>query len=238
MKGIVGIVAQESSRYTKFWTDLQNLEAPDGVDVRVNYDGALGEARNAMVAQFLQTDAQWLVMIDDDHAISPEYLRRWLHRHEVKLNAPVDLPICASLYLQRGAPFAPALYGPPDPGEDGLVSLPQLSLAQFPTRGVVPIFAAGASGMFVRRDVYEKMPPPWYTLEGIGEDFRFCVKARALGFPVHVDLDARLGHLAPFEIWPDVVDGQWVTSIRRKGMGMLIDTAQPLPTAVPEAVLR
>lgn len=243
MKGYVGICAQEGARYTKFWADLQNLEAPDGVEVRINYDGTLGQARNAHVEQFLRTDAGWMVMIDDDHAISPEFLRRWLKTHETLLNRPVNLPIVASLYLQRGAPFAPTLYGPPEKGIDSdQVTLPLLSLREFPTSGIVYVYAAGASGMFVRRDVYEKMSPPWYELgqsDNVGEDFWFCVKARRLGFDTCVDLDSRLGHLAPFEVWPDVVDGQWVTSIRRGKVGMLIDPADTgsLTATAPEGAL-
>lgn len=243
MKGIVGIVAQETSRYTKFWGDLENLQTPDGVEIRINYDGTLGMARNAMVEQFLMTDAAWLVMIDDDHAISPEFLLRWLKRHETRLNQPVAYPIVASLYLTRGAPFAPTLYGPPEPDVDRMMmDLPLLSLRSFPTSGVVPVYAAGASGMFVRRDVYMRMFSPWYELgqsDNIGEDFWFCVKAQRLGIPVHVDLDSRLGHIAPFEIWPDVVDGEWVTSIRRGRTGMLIDAAQTdnLSVAMPVGTL-
>lgn len=243
MKGLVGICAQETSRYTKFWADLENLEAPDGVEIRINYDGGLGAARNAMVQRFLtETDAGWLVMIDDDHAISPEFLRRWLHRHETKLNAPVQYPIVASVYLMRGAPFAPTLYGPPEPGAEGVTDLPLLSLNDFPTTGVVPVYAAGASGMFVRRDVYEAMSPPWYELgqsDNIGEDFWFCVKAQRLGIPVHVDLESRLGHLMPFEVWPDVADGRWATSVRRGRVGMLLDAAETkeLTARVPEEAL-
>lgn len=227
MKGIVGIVAAEGARYTRFWSDMQRLEAPDGVDIRIEYGGTLGMARNAIVMDFLQTDAQWLVMIDDDHAVDPLFLRKWLFRHERKLNAPLANPITASLYLLRSAPFTPTIFE----NVDGLPSA--FSLLDFPTSGAVshsldgrPIFAAGASGMFVRRDVYERVPPPWYLLDEIGEDFHFCAKAQAAGFPVVVDLDSRLGHISPFIIYPDVINGEWVTSIRREPLAIAIEAAE------------
>lgn len=258
MKGIVGIVASENSRYTSFWGDLQNLEAPDGVEVKIEYGGTLGMARNAIVQQFLQTDAQWLVMIDDDHAVDPQFLRRWLYTHETKLNEPLRLPIVASLYLLRGRPFAPTLWGIRGTEwvleeyratQSGAPSHPErryenFSLKDFPTTGVVDktldgrtICAAGASGMFVRRDVYERVAAPWYRLDEIGEDFYFCEKAWKAGFPVHVDLNSRLGHIAPFEIWPDVVDGEWVTSIRRGSLGIRLDAADPTVAQIPREVL-
>jgi GT2 family glycosyltransferase len=240
MKGIVGIVAAESSRYTSFWGDIQNLEAPEGVEVKIEYGGTLGMARNALVVQFLQTDAQWLVMIDDDHAIDPQFLRRWLYKHETKINEPLNHPIMASLYLLRGAPFAPTLYGVGDPS-----SLEHrydhFSLYDFPTSGVVDrtrdgrsICAAGASGMFVRRDVYEKIPPPWYRLDEIGEDFYFCEKVQKVGFPICVDLDSRLGHIVPFTVWPDVLNDEWVTSIRRGSTRIVIDAAE---SKLPEGII-
>ena len=248
MKGLVGVIAAENSRYTSFWTDLHNLETPDGVTLDFAVGGTLGQARNTLVQRFLQTDAGWLCMLDDDHAVDPQFLRRWLYAHETRLNAPVRHPIVASLYLMRGAPFAPTLYGAPRPGlHKDQMDLGHFSLKDFPTAGVVSqsldgrqVYAAGASGMFVRRDVYEAMPAPWYELgqsDNIGEDFWFCVKAQRLGIPVQVDLDSRLGHLAPFAIWPDVIDGEWITSIRRGSLGIAIDAADATVAQVPAEVL-
>jgi len=201
------------------------------VEIRIEWEGTLGQARTAIVDQFLTTDAEWLVMIDDDHAISADFLRLWLHRHDRKLNALLQYPIVASLYLQRGFPFAPTLYGPPDSSLPGRMTFEHLTLDRFPTSGIAQVYAAGASGMFVRRDVYETLRKPWYELgqsDNIGEDFWFCHKAQLAGFPVVVDLDARLGHLAPFAVWPEVIDGKWMTSIRRKTFGVVIDAALPV----------
>jgi hypothetical protein len=241
MKGIVGVVAQEIARFTEFWGDLQTLEAPDGVEVHIKYSGTLGQTRQAMVEYFLSTDAEWLMMIDDDHAVSPEYLRRWLYRHEPALNAKIRHPIVASLYLQRTAPFPPALYGPPE-GDGDVVDLPLLSLNTLPTSGIVPVYAAGASGMFVRRDVYERLPPPWYRLgqsDAIGEDFAFCVYAQRAGIPVMVDLDSHLGHLTTWAVWPAVVEGEWATVVKRGRVSLVIDAAETetLTAKVPAAVL-
>lgn len=235
MKGIVGVIAQEGSRHTQFWADLNELHAPDGVETRIEWTGTIGQARSEIVRQFLETDAQWLVMLDDDHAIHPDFLRAWLYRHDRKLNAPLPHPIVASLYLQRGLPFAPALYGPPDSSLPGRMTFEHLTLDQFPTSGIAPVYAAGASGMFVRRDVYEALRAPWYELgqsDNIGEDFWFCHKAQLAGIPVVVDLDARLGHFVTCAVWPEVHEGQWMTSIRRGSLGVLVDAARPADDAV------
>lgn len=212
--GVLGIICQEIARYAEFWEDLTALPRPDGVAVWTECKGSIAEARNALVRRFLASDAQWLVMVDDDHALPPDFLFR-----------PRTHPIVASVYLTRMPPYVPTLYGPRLP--DG--SFEVLTLDEVPTHGVVPVYAAGASGMFVTRAVYEAMPAPWYELgqsDHVGEDLWFCHKAQQLGIPVHVDLDTRLGHLAPFAIWPDVQGGQWVTSIRRDEVALTIGAAR------------
>jgi hypothetical protein len=36
----------------------------------------------------------------------------------------------------------------------------------------------------------------------------FCDRAIEAGFPVYVDLGARLGHLAPSAVWPTYTEGE------------------------------
>lgn len=211
--GLVGVIAHDIGRYTSFWGDLADLARPDGVQVLPPAcRGSIPDARNALVDRLLASDADWLVMIDDDHELPADFLLRQMARTQ---------PIVASVYLSRNPPYLPTLYGPPL--ADG--SFRQALIGDFPTAGIVPVYAAGASGMFVRRAVYERMPRPWYVLDRVGEDLRFCQRAHALDIPVHVDLESRLGHLAPFAIWPDVHAGEWVTSIRRDEIGLVISAA-------------
>lgn len=223
MHGIVGIVASETSRYTQLWADLNQMQAPDGVDIVTSYDGPLALARNALVRECLRTSAQWLLFIDDDHAVPADFLIRLMRR-------PV-VPILGSLYLTRRPPFQPTIYGPPGLDLNGQVSFECLFLDDVPTTGVHPVYACGASGMLVQREVFEALPDPWFKLgawDHVGEDMTFCHDAQQAGFSVHVDVESRLGHLAPFAVWPDVVDGQWATSVRRDWLAVALDPAKRL----------
>lgn len=222
MVGYIGIVSQETSRYSQFHADMQRLLVPEGIDVITSIGGTLGMGRNEIVTEFLKTDADWLMMIDDDHAVDGRFLVDLIHRHLNKVPAP----ILSSLYLTKKAPFQPTLYGPPRFDEKGRISFPGMFLDEFPTTGTANVYASGASGQMVRREVYEKLPYPWYELgcsDHVGEDMWFCHKAQQAGFPVVVDLEARLGHIAPFTIWPHVLNGEWITSIRRDELAIELD---------------
>jgi hypothetical protein len=66
----------------------------------------------------------------------------------------------------------------------------------------------GAACLFIHRSVFERMaeefekPWQWFqetTLNGntVGEDMTFCLRARALGFPILVDTSIQFGHVKP-----------------------------------------
>jgi len=55
--------------------------------------------------------------------------------------------------------------------------------------------------------------PPWFIhTTKQSEDLYFCDRVVEAGIPLFVDLDARLGHLAVFNIFP-VYDEQWAAGI-------------------------
>jgi hypothetical protein len=222
MAGILGIVTDERAVNPQFWADLNVMECPEDVRIETSIGGPLALGRNMLVRRFLQSRADWLLMIDDDHAVPPGFLRHLLEQPTV--------PILASLYLTKRPPFQPSLYGPPVRDQKtGMPAFICVFLGDFPeSHGIHPVYAAGASGMLVQRVVYETLSDPWYELgqsDHVGEDLWFAHKAQQAGFPVYVDLDSRLGHLAPFAIWPDVINEQWATSIRRDWCAVAIDPA-------------
>lgn len=68
--------------------------------------------------------------------------------------------------------------------------------------GVRQCDATGAAAICVRRDVLEKMNPPYFKFEGGGEDLYFCRKVQRIathdfpgGAPIFVDTGAVVGHI-------------------------------------------
>jgi hypothetical protein len=217
MRGIVGVVASEHGRTNHFWADLNKLLAPDGVDIVPVVGGTLGGGRQALCEHFLTTDAAWLAMIDDDHRFAPDWLLRLLARPTV--------PILGSLYLDQSPPFLPRVYHAPDEH----LQFAGVSLTELPTTGVHPVYAVGSSGLLIQRHVFEQLPSPWFTLgqfDHYGEDLAFCHHAQQADIPVHVDVEAILGHVSMMTIWPSVQQGTWVTSIQRHWLAISIAAAE------------
>ena len=62
--------------------------------------------------------------------------------------------------------------------------------------------AVGCAGMLIRRDVLEKMEPPWFFMEydsrgllSLGEDFWFCRKMASYGYEVWADCELAQKHM-------------------------------------------
>jgi hypothetical protein len=229
MRGVVAVVAGESGRCNQFWADYQQLRCPDDVEPFTVLGGRLGPSRDEAVRYLLRHDGEWIVFLDDDHRIDRDWLLRLIARPSV--------PILGSVYVGQSPPFEPRVYGPPYV-IDGHVEFAKMSLTELPTTGVHPVYAVGTSGLMVRREVFEQMAPPWFPLgmwDEYGEDLAFCHQAQQLGIPVQVDVESRLGHLTFMYAWPDVIDGQWVTALRKEWLKIplpAVERPDPAPMVV------
>lgn len=72
-----------------------------------------------------------------------------------------------------------------------------------PNKGLVPIRGAGSSLILIKREVFEKMPKPWYRWlhqddKGkqveVGEDIHFIIKSIALGYTPMADTNIIAQH--------------------------------------------
>lgn len=141
--------------------------------------GSAAANRNHCVLDFLaQPHLAWLLFCDSD-AAPPKATFAQLWTHEVE--------IVSGAFLTRNPPYhlaARAL----DP-----------ALHELPIHaGLQEVGAVGFHCVLLRRTVLERMPSPWFedTAVGVGEDYHFCDKARALGFRVFMDSDLEVGHVA------------------------------------------
>lgn len=143
---------------------------------------------------------EWILFVDDDHVFKPDLLARLLDRE-----VDVVVPFC----LSRRPPFTPVVYSGLDEAGDHVVQ------DNFPSGGLVEVFAAGTGGMLVRRHVLEAIDSPWFEAEGrhMNEDLTFCRKVREAGFHIWLDVDAQLGHVSHFAVWPARNGHSWETFI-------------------------
>jgi hypothetical protein len=158
----------------------------------------IAAGRNHLVESFLATPGEWLFMVDDDMTFDSDVIERFL-----SVADPVKAPIVGGLAFATG--------------RDGIFPTmfrihPEFKVPtridQWPLGEVVEVDGTGAACLFIHRSVFERMaeefekPWQWFqetTLNGntVGEDMTFCLRARALGFPILVDTSIQFGHVKP-----------------------------------------
>lgn len=146
--------------------------------------------------RWMETDEEWLLMIDDDHVFAPDLLTRLLsHKKD----------IVAALCLRRDEPYGPFCFT--EEISEGVYQPVNLHLHG--PSDLLRVRAVGTGAMLIRRHVFEKIADPWFTItDSSGEDMRFCDEASRNGFEIYCDLGARIGHLTTAVVWP-VTDPQW-----------------------------
>jgi len=201
MSGLVGIIANDSARYSLFASCVTRLDAPSGTAIEWLIGGDWCRARNDLAQLTLDGGYDWLWFMDDDHSFGPDLLQRQL-AHKV--------PLCVPLCFSRAAPFLPVVYS--ERGAEG--EFYPINLAAYPDGGLVEVEGGGAAGMLIRRNVLLSIEPPWFEYSNQSEDLIFCIKAKQAGFPIHCDLDARLGHITTAEVIPAMNGEGWVVGLR------------------------
>ena len=176
MSGHVGVIANDTGRYSLFTFMLTMLQVPVNTKIQpaLTSDRILG--RNKLAKMAVEEGAEWLLFIDDDHAFRPDLLKNLLQH---------DVPIVGSLYLQRMLPFAPVAYSHKesasslpngstrsDNGNDakpGDYYIP-IDLTSLPDTGLVEVCAVGTGGMLVRTEVFRELEYPYFEHGRASED--------------------------------------------------------------------
>jgi hypothetical protein len=139
---------------------------------------------------------EWLWIQSDDQVWDGMALKGMLDR---------QVDVLVPLILRRGPPFVPVIYK--ELGPNGFIPY---GYDELPTEGIIEVRMAGSGGMLVRRKVLEAIADPWFEYrEEMGPDFVFAEKIREAGFTIYADMEARMGHIGHFQVWPHVVDGEW-----------------------------
>ena len=144
----------------------------------------LEHARNLQVLRFLETRCTHLYLLDADCLPQDGTVQRLLAH---------GLPIVAAPHATRIG------------NETGLMVLDSANgqgyVQHRPTEGLQRVDAVGASGLLIRRDVFERLGPPWFACEyderGLlsrSEDFGFCERAREAGYEIWCDCEMAQVH--------------------------------------------
>lgn len=220
VKGVIGMACGTSARYSDTYASLMDLEKPEGWIFRQKKGMSVADNFNSIARLFLNTTAEWLFLVNDDHVWAPTALKSLLAH---------DKDVVTGLYLARTLPCAPVVFD--QTSEDGRIFPFYLQKGQ---RGLVPIKACGDGCLLIRRRVLEAIPDPWWELgipetDKCGHDVLFSKKVCDAGFQIYCDMEVTVGHIGMFAIFPyRDADGNWQTFLINNGHTLGIP-----PAAVP-----
>jgi GT2 family glycosyltransferase len=202
--GVIGVACADLGRYSQFSQCLANLVKPEGTHTQFEVGIDVAVNRRNVVRYALENEYDWVWFVDDDMLFAPDHLMRLLGH---------DQPIVASLYLNRKPPYYPVAYNRRFMRPDEGPSWNPIDLDGAPASGLADIVAAGTGGLLVRRAVFEALEYDiWFKRNGAGEDMSFCARAIEAGFPMYVDLGARMGHISTYSVWP-IPGPKWTAGI-------------------------
>lgn len=202
-----------------FDKSLRNLWMYDGAsgEMRLHKvgDGRAGplqliDGRNKLCKATLDSECQWLWMVDSDMGFEPDTLSRLLAVAD-PAERPVVGALCFSL-REAGADgyggmvtFASPtiLMWQEDPLGDGIGRFvgPQAGENAYPANSMIRVGATGAACVLIHRSVLEKIGKGWFdqipvgdgTLEG--EDISFCHRLKDLDIPLWLHTGIRTTHM-------------------------------------------
>lgn len=148
--------------------------------------------RNYIVKQFLQTQGDYLIMIDEDTTPNRNPLDL------IEFNK--DILVCAIPIMQEGNSIAFGVFDKVT--EDGLFKNAKYTVGDKLTK----VYAGGTGCIIIKRQVLEKVKKPFESrwdsdgIRSLGSDLNFCDKAQKLGFEVWTHWDYICSHYKTLDL--------------------------------------
>lgn len=151
-------------------------------------------ARNALVKEFLASDAELLWFLDSDVTPPDDALDIITKHYDYWDVAGLPYPVFMTPAGEEYPQVTYTVYrGRNDKG---------LGLANVPSSGTDLVDGLATGCLFIRRHIFEKLPEPWFEFEyksdtrelSVGEDLKFCYKINELGYKFFVDYSKVCNH--------------------------------------------
>jgi hypothetical protein len=193
--GIICIPSMAQMWTMSAYAIFAGMQKPEGSFTLVEGPASIAEKRNVAVRHLLErSQLEWILFMDSDMVPETDtLLRLWQSKRE----------IVSGLYFQRSPPY-PAAAG----WHGGTPERPELR-NQFVspadvTGGMIQVDFVGAGCLLVRREVFERVPSPWFLhpdqTPGGHEDVYFCAAAQEAGFPIWLHTGVVPGHMSAHPI--------------------------------------
>lgn len=211
-KVLIGVPTEEFARRSDFYDYFNLLRKPAGSVVLFCHERSPAKSRNIIIEQAVQAGCTHVLLIDDDMAYPADALE--------KLLEDGDKDIVSGLYFSRTFPHQPLAFDVAD--ENGACLHMYM---EEDTPRLVPIVAAGFGFLLIRLEALKKMEKPYVRLGELDsqewcDDIGFFNRARKAGIKSYCNTEVRVGHIGTMIIWPNKLDGKWMSGYDTTGIGI------------------
>lgn len=172
-----------------FAQSLATLNKVGECSVAFIQNSLIYDSRNKIAKMAIEMQSDFVMWFDSDMIFAPDVLER-LMKH-----AEDGKDIISGLYFRRAAPYTPVLFKTLTPCPDGMHAE---TFNDYPDE-TFECAGIGFGCALVRTQVLFDMAAKfgdWFSPIGrIGEDIAFCIRARELGYKIHVDPTIKCGHI-------------------------------------------
>lgn len=154
-----------------------------GIEYELRGHSLVYDAREGAGKKFLESDCDYMLFLDSDMMPTADMLTRLIEH---------DKPIVSALAFKRVPNYEPCIFKTvTDEGGELYHDYP---------KGLVEVEGVGMACTLMKKEVFEKVPQPWFRPSGVGEDLAFCKRAREAGFPIYCDTNLICKHIGSYEV--------------------------------------
>ncbi len=206
-KILVGLSSGEYLRKADFLASFIGLERPEGCFTITVHGQSPAKSRNIIIEKAIEHKCTHILFVDDDMIIPPDTLTKLLSHNK---------DIVTGLYLLRTFPHYPALFD--EAYSNGKCKYTFLNNQE---AKLVPAINCGLGCVLIKTDVFKFLEKPWVRLGELEQDewcddIGFFNRCRKAGFEIFCDLNSPIGHMTNVTIWPERIDGKWVTNYKHQ----------------------
>lgn len=156
-----------------------SMKSGIGIEYELRGHSLVYDAREQAAKYFLESDCDYMLFLDSD-MVPPADMLIKLIQH--------DKPIVSALAFRRVPNYEPCIFK-----NDMEFYL------DYP-KGLIEVAGVGMACTLIKREVFEKVPQPWFTPTAIGEDLSFCKRATDAGYKIFCDTNLICGHVGSYEV--------------------------------------
>lgn len=153
-------------------------------------DSLVYDARNTLVNQAIEMDAEYLLFVDSDMVFDLNGLQKLLDR---------NVDVCTGLYVERNGEHRPTIYSDLD------IRTKENEAYKVHCDKIEPFFKVKGCGMgfcLIKTDVFKKIIQRYgdcfQPVCGLGEDLSFCWKCEQLDIDIWCDSTFEIGHIGQY----------------------------------------